>query len=122
MSQTSNVCNAVEGHCFQAMKIVHHHANGRFDWLISGHHIVNPSRETIPVLSGKYRKTYDCRSCGHVLNRPFKEYGNKRRTDKTRTKLTDTTPITPTSIHTNRTIKASKQGVLERILPLKQLT
>ena len=27
------------------MRIVHHHANGRFDWLISGHQSVNPSRE-----------------------------------------------------------------------------
>ena len=50
-----------------------------------------------------------------------KNTGIKMRTDKTRTKLTDTTPITPTSIHTNKTIKASKQGVLERIFPLKQL-
>ena len=25
-SEISNVCNAVEGHCFQAMKIVRHHA------------------------------------------------------------------------------------------------
>ena len=103
------------------MKIVHHHEIGRFNWLIFGHHSVNPSRETIPILSDKYKKTYVCPSCGHLLNRPFKEYGNKRRTDKTRTKLTDTTPITPTGIHTNKTIKASKQGVLERIFPLKQL-
>ena len=34
-SEIGNVCNAVEGHCLEAMKIVHHHANGRFDWLIS---------------------------------------------------------------------------------------
>ena len=94
-SQISNVCNAVEGHCFQAMKVVRHHANGRFDWLISGHHSVNPSREAISILSGKYKRF--CPSCAHVLIRPFKEYGNKRRTNKTRTKLTDTTPVTPTS-------------------------
>ena len=31
--------------CLQAMKIVRHHANGRFDWLISGHQGVNPSSE-----------------------------------------------------------------------------
>ena len=31
----SNVFNAKEGACLHAMKIVHHHANGRFDWLIS---------------------------------------------------------------------------------------
>ena len=53
MSEISNVCNAVEGHCIQAMKIVHHHANDRFDWLISG---LNPSREAISILSGKYKR------------------------------------------------------------------
>ena len=31
-SEISNVCNAVEGHCLQAMKIVHHHTNDCFDW------------------------------------------------------------------------------------------
>ena len=36
-SELGNVCNAEEGHCLQAMKIVHHHANGCFDWLISEH-------------------------------------------------------------------------------------
>ena len=35
-SEISNVCNAVGGHCLQAMKTVHHHANGCLDWLISG--------------------------------------------------------------------------------------
>ena len=39
-----------------AVKIVHHHANGRFDWLISEHQSVNPSREAISILSGKYRR------------------------------------------------------------------
>ena len=34
--EIGNVCNPVEDHCLRAMKIVHHHANGRFDWLISG--------------------------------------------------------------------------------------
>ena len=33
-----------------------HHANGRFDWLISGHQSVNPSREAISILSGKYKR------------------------------------------------------------------
>ena len=41
-SEISNVCNEVEGHCLQAMKIVHHYANSCFDWLISGHQSVNP--------------------------------------------------------------------------------
>ena len=39
----------------QAMKIVHHHANGCFDWLISGQQCVNPSREAISTLTGKYK-------------------------------------------------------------------
>ena len=34
------------------MKIVHHHANGCFDWLIFGQQSVNPSREAISILSG----------------------------------------------------------------------
>ena len=33
-----------------------HHANGRFDWLISGHQSVNPSREAISIVSGKYKR------------------------------------------------------------------
>ena len=53
MSEISNVCNAVKGHCLQAIKIMHHHANGCFDWLISWHKSVNPSRETISILSPK---------------------------------------------------------------------
>ena len=31
-------------------------ANGRFDWLISGHQSVNPSREVISILSDKYKR------------------------------------------------------------------
>ena len=38
------------------MKIVRHHANSRFDWLISGNHSVNLSREAISLLSGKYKR------------------------------------------------------------------
>ena len=41
-SEICNVCNVVEGHCLQAMKIVHHYAKGYFDWLISGQQSVNP--------------------------------------------------------------------------------
>ena len=52
--EISTACNAVNSHCLQAIKIVHYHANGRFDWLISGHQSVNPSREAISILSGKY--------------------------------------------------------------------
>ena len=50
-SEISNVCNAVEVHCLQAMKIVRYHANGCFDWLISRQQSVNPSREAISILS-----------------------------------------------------------------------
>ena len=49
----SQISDAMEVHCLLAVKIVHHHANGRFDWLISGHQSVNPSREAI---SGKYKR------------------------------------------------------------------
>ena len=59
-SDISNVCSAMEGHCLQAMKIMHHHANDCFDWLISGHQNVNPSREAISILSGKYKRIYVC--------------------------------------------------------------
>ena len=44
----------------------------------------------------------------YVLNGPLKEYSNKRRTDKTRMKLTETTLITPASIHTNKTKHQNK--------------
>ena len=37
------------------MKMVHHHTNGRFDWLISKHRSVNPSKEAISLLSDKYK-------------------------------------------------------------------
>ena len=50
------VCNAVEGHCLQAIEIVHRHANGCFDWLISGYQSINPSRETLSILPGKYKR------------------------------------------------------------------
>ena len=55
-NEISNVCNALEGHCPEATKIVHHHPNGRFHWLISEHQRVNPSREAISILSGKYKR------------------------------------------------------------------
>ena len=55
-SEISNVCSAVAGHCLKAMKAVHHHANGCFYWLISGHQSVNPSREAISILSGKHKR------------------------------------------------------------------
>ena len=38
------------------MKVMHHHTNGRFDWLISEHQSANPSREAISILSGKYKR------------------------------------------------------------------
>ena len=30
-SEIRNACNEMEGHCLQAMKIMHHHVNGSFD-------------------------------------------------------------------------------------------
>ena len=50
----SRIFNAVKGHCLQAMKIVHYHASGRFDWLFVGHQSVNPSAEVIFIMSGNY--------------------------------------------------------------------
>ena len=44
----------------------------------------------------------------YVLNGPFKEYKNKRRTDKTKTKLNETTLIIPKGIHTNKTKHENK--------------
>ena len=55
-SEAGYVCKPVEYHCLRAMKIVHHHANGRFDRLIFGHQSVNPSREVISILSDKYKR------------------------------------------------------------------
>ena len=55
-SEISSMYNAVEGHCLEAMKILRHHVNGRFDWLISGQQSVNPSREPISILSGNYKR------------------------------------------------------------------
>ena len=49
------------------MKIVRHHANSRFDWLISGHQSVNPSREAISILSGKYKRFTFVHPVGLVL-------------------------------------------------------
>ena len=46
-SEISYVCNVVEVHCFQAMKIVHDYANGCSDWLVSGQQSVNSSREAV---------------------------------------------------------------------------
>ena len=54
--RNEHVCNVVEGHCLQAMKIVHHFVSGRFDWLIPEHQSVNPLREAMSILSGKYKR------------------------------------------------------------------
>ena len=37
-------------------EIMRHHANGRFDWLTSGHRSVNSLKEAISILSGKYKR------------------------------------------------------------------
>ena len=48
----------ISGHCLQTMEIVHHHANGSFDWLISEHQIGNLCREATSILP---RNTKDLR-------------------------------------------------------------
>ena len=53
----------------QAIKNVDHHANGRFNWLMSERQSVNPSREAISILSGKY-KTF-------TFVHPVKVYNDK---------------------------------------------
>ena len=53
--EISDICNVVEVHCLQVLKIMQHYANSCFDWLISGHQSVNHSREAISILSGKYK-------------------------------------------------------------------
>ena len=55
-SEISNVCNAVEGHRLQAMKIVHHHANDHQILVGQFHQSVNSSRKAISILSGKYKR------------------------------------------------------------------
>ena len=55
-SEISNVCNAVEGRYLKLKKIVDHHANDCFDWLISWHQSIYPSKEAYSELSWKYFK------------------------------------------------------------------
>ena len=40
----------------QTMKLVHHYANGCFDWLIPEQQSVNPLREEISTLYEKYKR------------------------------------------------------------------
>ena len=60
------ICNALEGHCPQAMKIGHSHVNDRLDYLISGHRSLNPSKEAISLFSRKYKR---CKFVHRVLDR-----------------------------------------------------
>ena len=69
-SEISNAYNAVEGDCLQAMKIVHYHANGYFDWLISGQQSDTPLREAVSILSGKYKRFSFVHPLGRVQNFP----------------------------------------------------
>ena len=55
-SEMGNVCMTVEGHCLQAMTIVHHYASDCFDWLISGNQSVDPSREATSILCSKNKR------------------------------------------------------------------
>ena len=50
---------AKEGNCLQVMKIMRNHANGKSDWLHSGHQSVNPSREVISI-PWETQKIYVC--------------------------------------------------------------
>ena len=44
------------GHRLRTMKIVYRYVDGCFDWLISGQQSVNPWREAISILYGKYKR------------------------------------------------------------------
>ena len=68
--EVSNVCNVVEDHCLQTIKIVHHYASDYLDWLISWQHSVNPSREAISIriLSGKYKLFRFVHPVGNSVN------------------------------------------------------
>ena len=68
MSEISNVCKAEEGHYLQAIKIVHHHANGRFDWLISGHQGVKSFERSNFYNVWEIQKIYVCPSCGQNVS------------------------------------------------------
>ena len=57
----------------------------------------------------------------YALNGTLREYINKKRTDETKTKLTETFLITRASIHTNKT-KHKIRCSVERIFLLKQLS
>ena len=46
----------MECHFLHVMKIVHHHTNGRFDWLIPEQQSVNSWRDTILLLAGKCKR------------------------------------------------------------------
>ena len=67
-SEISNVCNVVEGHCLQALKIVHHHGSGGFDWLSSKHQSVNPQRKADSILSVKNKGFTFVYTVLHELN------------------------------------------------------
>ena len=54
-----------------------------------------------------------------VFNGPFKEYKNKSHMDKTRTKLTKTALIIPTSTHTNKRKHQNKAYVSFKAIVLK---
>ena len=53
------------------------------------------------------------KSMMYVLDGLLKEYLNKMRTIQTRTKLTETTLITPTCIHTNETKHQNKVYIID---------
>ena len=57
------------------MKIVHHRANGRFDWLISEYQSVNPSREAISILLiSEYQSVNPSREAISILSEKYKRF------------------------------------------------
>ena len=95
----------VEGHCLQVMKIVHHHANGCFDWLISRQQSVNPSRKATSILYGKYKRfTFVHPACG------FQHDSAKESSDTTQVCSYDTTQVLSSELALIKTNKKPIQN------------
>ena len=69
ISVTSSQKQAMwDGHCLQAMKIVHHYASGCFDWLIS--ELILEEKQFVYCLENT--QLYVCPSCDRTYYRQFK--------------------------------------------------
>ena len=67
-SEIANVCKGLKSHWLLAMKIVQHHANDSFDWLISEHQSVNPWKGNNFYTVWEIKKNYVCPSCAYQIH------------------------------------------------------